>query len=250
MVLAIVCVAGNLHAAVDGTSGNIEASITLFDRILQGGFAMVPLGICSFFLFFLTFYCWKETQRKKFVPDVLIPEALRGIQQRAFQDVREQFRHSDTVLGRTLYTALAKANPSYPHGNKEKVEGVLSESLEAEENNLSQWINYLNVIASVAPMIGLLGTVSGMISAFDTMAAGGMGRPELLAGNIGEALITTATGLVIGIPAMIVYFIMRNRLNNAMIWTLQSATDMVDAIAEETNVITADALQGDPLVRS
>ena len=60
-------------------------------------------------------------------------------------------------------------------------------------------------------MIGLLGTVSGMISAFDTMAAGGMGRPELLAGNIGEALITTATGLVIGIPAMIAYFIMRNR---------------------------------------
>jgi biopolymer transport protein ExbB len=59
-------------------------------------------------------------------------------------------------------------------------------------------------------MIGLLGTVSGMIKAFQTIAAGGMGKPELLAGNIGEALITTAAGLIIAIPAMISYFIFKN----------------------------------------
>ena len=59
-------------------------------------------------------------------------------------------------------------------------------------------------------MLGLLGTVSGMIKAFQTMATGGMGKPELLAGNIGEALITTATGLIIAIPAMISYFIFKN----------------------------------------
>jgi biopolymer transport protein ExbB len=84
-------------------------------------------------------------------------------------------------------------------------------------------------------MIGLLGTVSGMISAFQTIGRGGMGRPELLAGDIGEALITTATGLVIGIPAMIAYFILRNRLNNAMIATAQAGSELIEAAETASN---------------
>ena len=79
-------------------------------------------------------------------------------------------------------------------------------------------------------MIGLLGTVSGMIGAFQTISAGGMGRPELLAGDIGEALITTAVGLVIGIPAMIAYFILRTRLDNRMMTTAQEAGRILDRL--------------------
>lgn len=189
---------------------------------------MIPLGLCSLFMFFLIFYCWKETNRQKFIPDPILPDVMISMRETAFTDAGTKLASSDSVLSRTLNQALTKANPSLPHNNKEKVELMLSESLEAEENGVGQWINYLNVIASVAPMIGLLGTVSGMISAFQTISAGGMGKPELLAGNIGEALITTATGLVIGIPAMIAYFIMRNRLNNMMIATIQAASNLVD----------------------
>ena len=77
-------------------------------------------------------------------------------------------------------------------------------------------ISYLSIIGATAPMLGLLGTVSGMIKAFQTMATGGMGKPELLAGNIGEALITTAAGLIIAIPAMIAYFIFKNNFIKSM----------------------------------
>ena len=115
----------------------------------------------------------------------------------------------------------------------EKAENLFMDNLEAEENSVSQWVTYLNVVASVAPMIGLLGTVSGMISAFQTFGRGGMGRPELLAGDIGEALITTATGLVIGIPAMIAYFVLKNRLNTAMIATAQAGSEVLDAKEEK-----------------
>jgi biopolymer transport protein ExbB len=72
-------------------------------------------------------------------------------------------------------------------------------------------INYLSIIAQIAPMLGLLGTVSGMIKAFDKIGKGGMGKPEALAGNIGEAMITTATGLIIGIPAMFFYFFLKGK---------------------------------------
>ena len=112
----------------------------------------------------------------------------------------------------------------------EKVDETVREQFELEEHNIGQWIHYINVIASVSPMIGLLGTVSGMIGAFQTMSAGGMGRPELLAGDIGEALITTATGLCIGIPAMIAYSYFNNRLNNQLVENAQRANAVCESL--------------------
>jgi biopolymer transport protein ExbB len=72
-------------------------------------------------------------------------------------------------------------------------------------------VSYLSIIAAIAPMVGLLGTVSGMVKAFNSIASQGMGKPELLADNISEALITTATGMTIAIPAMFFFFFFRNR---------------------------------------
>ena len=83
-------------------------------------------------------------------------------------------------------------------------------AMEEVTSNLTP-INYLSVIAVIAPMVGLLGTVSGMIKAFGNMASAGMGKPEVLADNISEALITTASGLIVGIPVMIIYFFFKNR---------------------------------------
>jgi biopolymer transport protein ExbB len=73
------------------------------------------------------------------------------------------------------------------------------------------FVQYLQVVASVSPMMGLLGTVSGMVKAFRNIAAQGLGKPELLANNISEALITTATGLLIAIPALMAYFYFKNK---------------------------------------
>lgn len=206
-------------------------SQNLLDLIQQGGWAMWPLGFCSLGMFFLFFYGWKESALSQFIPQSSLQQTSEQLRQRDFANALTSFQNSNTLLSRAFIHALPKARPEQPDANREKVELVLSERLEAGENQISQWINYLNVVASVAPMIGLLGTVSGMISAFQTISHGGMGRPELLAGDIGEALITTATGLVIGIPAMIGYFVLRNRLNNAMTETFQIASDLVDDLS-------------------
>ncbi|MGE9296232.1 MAG: MotA/TolQ/ExbB proton channel family protein [Puniceicoccales bacterium] len=206
---------------------------SLFELIGEGGWAMIPLGLCSIFMFFLIFYCWKETVRAKFIPDTLLGQVSGYLKARQLGDAQTALIGSDSVLARALAPALTKARPERPDANRTKIETILVENLESEENAVAQWVNYLNVVATVAPMIGLLGTVSGMISAFQTIGAGGMGRPELLAGDIGEALITTATGLVIGIPAMVFYFVMKNRLGNQMIATVQAASNLIDDLAEE-----------------
>lgn len=195
---------------------------------------MWPLGLCSLLMFFLIYHTWRETLRPRFVPDGIVLQLLEAMAARDLGAARQLMAGSRTVLARALLPALQRARPAAPDSGKAHVEASLAETLQVEDSAIGQWINYLNVVATVAPMIGLLGTVSGMIGAFQTISTGGMGRPELLAGDIGEALITTATGLVIGIPAMVAYFVMRNRLANQMTATAQTATDLVDTLAGET----------------
>ncbi|GHC12653.1 MotA/TolQ/ExbB proton channel family protein [Cerasicoccus arenae] len=227
--------ASTLYAQEGATA---EEGKSLFALIGEGGWAMIPLGLCSIFMFFLIFYCWKETVRKKFIPEGMITQASSYLQARQVSEAQMALQESDSVLSRALVPALSKARPERHDANRAKVETILVENLESEENAVGQWVNYLNVVATVAPMIGLLGTVSGMISAFQTIGTGGMGRPELLAGSIGEALITTATGLVIGIPSMVFYFVMKNRLGNQMIATVQTASNLIDVLAEESEYVT------------
>ncbi len=209
----------------------VSGSTNLFTMIQQGGWSMLPLGICSLAVLFLIFYCWIETDQKKFIPKTNLENLSQSMSSRDIKSSIEILRLKPTILSSALIPALGRVRPKMKDANRTKIETTLIENLEKEENSVGQWINYINVVAAIAPMIGLLGTVSGMIGAFQTIAKGGMGRPELLAGDIGEALITTATGLVIGIPAMIAYFILRNRLNNVMQATIQTATTLIDYLA-------------------
>jgi biopolymer transport protein ExbB len=209
-------------------------SKSLWNLIAQGGWAMWPLGLCSLIMFFLIYHTWRETKRPRFVPDPLLPQLRQALAARDVASARQMITGSRTVLASALGASLQRARPAEQDAGKAHIEASLAETLEVEDGVIGQWINYLNVVATVAPMIGLLGTVSGMIGAFQTISTGGMGRPELLAGDIGEALITTATGLVIGIPAMVAYFVMRNRLANQMTATAQTATDLIDTLSGET----------------
>ncbi len=232
-----------LHARAQETTQVAQPleNQSLWELIQQGGWAMFPLALCSLVMLFLIFYSWRETSRQKFVPDAILDRISSHLEARRVADAVEILDRHPTVLSRTLTAALVKARTDLPDANKGKIEAAFIESAENEENQIGQWINYLNVVATVSPMIGLLGTVSGMIGAFSTIASGGMGRPELLAGDIGEALITTATGLVIGIPAMIAYFVMRNRLNNIFLATAQAASLLIDYLAGEISYESTEA---------
>jgi biopolymer transport protein ExbB len=89
------------------------------------------------------------------------------------------------------------------------VESAMEEASVEEFATPYVFINYLSVIASLAPMMGLYGTVSGMVKAFNTIPAEGAGSASKLADNISEALITTATGMIVGIPAMFFFFLFK-----------------------------------------
>lgn len=209
-----------------------ESNTSLLGLLQQGGWAMFPLGLTALFMFFLIFYCWRETRLGRFVPVPLVQPLSEKLRVRDVDAARGLCTSFNSVLSRCLNGALNKARPEKADGNREKIEGSFMDNVEAEDGAIGQWINYLNVVAAVAPMIGLLGTVSGMISAFQTIGQVGMGDPSALAGDIGEALVTTATGLVIGIPAMVAYFIFRNRLNTNILKTIETGGNLIDELTE------------------
>lgn len=200
---------------------------------------MWPLGLCSLATLVLIIHASRETRRARFVSDSVLPQLNDSLSGGEVSRAIDLISSDQTVLSRILSNALPRARSTVSESDIRNVEESVAEGIEHEEAVIGQWVNYLNVVATVSPMIGLLGTVSGMIGAFQTIASGGMGRPELLAGDIGEALITTATGLVIGIPAMIAYFVLRNRLGNQVMATAQTATRLIDTLAAANNDSTS-----------
>ena len=207
-----------------------ESSSSLWTMIKQGGWAMYPLGLSSMALIYLAIHCFRETKTINFGNEPLAARIAALCRKGKLEESIATAKQDPSLLGKALALGLPKFDFEQRDESAEKINESVSETIELEDHAIGQWIHYINVIAAVAPMIGLLGTVSGMIGAFQTMSAGGMGRPELLAGDIGEALITTATGLCIGIPAMIAHSYFNNRLNNQLVETAQQAAQVVESL--------------------
>lgn len=217
----------SIHAQTTEAGDN-----SLFNMIRQGGWAMIPLALCSITLIYLIIHCLKETRSSNFGSEALAHRLADLCSSGKLAEATMAARQDPSLLGRALANGLSKLKPETEIASVEGINKRIAETFELEDNAVGQWIHYLNVVAATAPMVGLLGTVSGMIGAFQTMSSGGMGRPELLAGDIGEALITTATGLCIGIPAMIAYSYFNNRLNNALVENAQRASQVTDSLGE------------------
>lgn len=182
---------------------------TLIDQYKTGGWAMYPLTFFSIAGFGLIFYNAMAVR-----PDVILkPEATIAIDKalesldiaKAKQLCDENPAPATNIIAAGLNRV--DVNNYDPEPIKEAIEEASSEELAGP----FVLINYLSVIGSLAPMVGLLGTVSGMVKAFNVIEAEGAGSAQALAGNISEALITTASGMIVGIPAMFFFFFFKNR---------------------------------------
>jgi biopolymer transport protein ExbB len=183
-----------------------EERKTLWHTIAQGGWVMVPIALCSIATLYLIGDGIIRTSRKRVAPA------------EQEENVKTLFRNGDYV-GAYKY---CKGNPS-PLTNvlrvgigllgegKEIAEEGMTGELSKENSQMQTYISYLSVIGVCTPMIGLLGTVTGMIKAFAKLGAAGIGDPSGLSAAIGEVLVATASGLVIAIPAFMAFYFLRNR---------------------------------------
>ena len=199
---------------------------------------MHPILLCSIGTIAVSVYCFMQINQKKMMPKPLVDSLTHSMTQRDPSRAYELCQANPNTFTNTLSSALLKVNFERDIANKPSMEQAAAETLAEEETRYMIWVNYLNIFATIAPMLGLLGTVTGMIQSFDQLAAG-RAEPQDLAGGIGEAMLTTAGGLIVGIPAMFFYFFFRNRLMVAISQIQKSTTFLIDVLSGELKLTAA-----------
>ena len=182
---------------------------SLIDMYKAGGWAMYPLTLLSIGGFGLIVYNFMAVRPEPILntaATVQIDEALAAIDVEKAKTICQE---NPSPITNIIEAGMNRVDVN--NFDPEQVKEAIEESSSEELAGPFVLINYLSVVGSLSPMVGLLGTVSGMVKAFNVIEAEGAGSAQALAGNISEALITTATGMIVGIPAMFFFFFFKNR---------------------------------------
>ena len=174
--------------------------------IVKGGLVMIPLVLCSVISLAVTIerlLYWRGISSKQPV-ERMLAAVERGNLKEALSDGQE----SPLPAARVLAAGLAHRNPSYSKAMEVAAQG--------EMPILKRRLVILDTIITLAPLLGLLGTITGMISSFGIMSDTGLGQPHAVTGGVAEALIATATGLLIAILTLIPYNYFTSRAEKEM----------------------------------
>ncbi len=165
-------------------------------------------------------------RRTKMLPEPTRVRIAGLLAKRQYREVIEYTAADGSFLAQVVHAGLAEAN----HGLA-AMERAMAEACEVRTSGLLRKVELLNVIGNVAPMLGLLGTVYGMIVTFNRIVqAGGLPDPALLADGIGIALVTTFWGLVVAVPALAVYAFMRNRIDGVSAEVALAAGELLNSV--------------------
>lgn len=206
--------AGNAAAqpAADGSPASQQSLLSWTIASLGWPYVIVFLAL-SFMLVSLFVMNLLAARRETLLPQELVDEFEEKLNNKEFQAAYDLARADESVLGQMLSAGLAKLSKGY-----NKALESMQEVGEDESMKLEHRLSYMALIGNLSPMIGLLGTVQGMISSFQVIAVGGATpKPAELAGGISTALFTTLVGLLIAIPAIAAYNILRNRVTRLLL---------------------------------
>jgi biopolymer transport protein ExbB len=179
----------------------------LMAELPHGGVGIVVIGALSVLALAVVFERLANFRLVKVAPPDLADEAQALWQAGAFEQLRERVDGADSSLARILAWMVAQRHLPAP-----ALAARVADMAAAELRLQQQKAYALNVVATVAPIVGLLGTVVGMIESFHVIAFNGMGDPTLLAGGISKALVNTAAGLSVALPALALHHVFRNRM--------------------------------------
>lgn len=199
--------AANNGAAANGSGKDDQSALGWVVESLGWGYLLIFLAL-SFTLVSLLVMNLLASRRENLVPQELVDGFEEKLNEKDFQSAYDMARTDESVLGQVLSAGLAKLSRGYNRA----LEGM-QEVGEEESMKLDHRLSYMALIGNLSPMIGLFGTVHGMIKSFQVIAiAGSTPEPADLAKGISTALLTTLVGLAIAIPALAAYNILRNRV--------------------------------------
>ena len=200
----------------------------MLEFIQQGGTVMYVILAASVLALTIIFERAWSLRRVHVIPDRDLAAIERAVREGNVESALERARRSDTALGRMLRVALANAGAPR-HVLKE----IMEEVGRQEVAHLERFVGALGVIAAVAPLLGLLGTVIGMIEVFQHISLVGVGKANLLASGIAKALNTTAAGLTVAIPSLVAHRLFEARVDRFVVEIEAHALRFVELLKGE-----------------
>ena len=206
----------------------------MLEIILAGGWLMAPILLCSTLAAAIIIERFWTLRKSKVTPDGLANTvedwaARHRLDLRHITQLREE-----SPLGRVYAAALTNRTRS-----REIIKEAVEDTGRHVVHDLERFLNTLGTIAGISPLLGLLGTVIGMIKVFSAIMVSGVGDAQVLAGGISQALITTASGLTVAIPSYFFYRYFRGRVAEYVITMEEKAIKLIDCI-ERGNIAPAD----------
>ena len=225
---AAAAAAGTTEPPRDGLipTGNLLATIR------DGGILMIPLLGCSFLLAVFGIERAVSLRTSRVVPKIFVSRFVSQVESGSLGrgPALDACEENGSPAARVFAAAVRRwGRPAV------EIEQAAMDACERELNHLRRYRRVFNGVATIGPMLGLLGTVFGLIHSFnDVASAGAMGRPDLLAKGFGEALITTAMGLLVAIPAMVLHSFFTGRIDRLAIRLVEVCQQVIDAISQES----------------
>ena len=193
--------------------------------VKAGGWLMFPIIACSIIAFGIILERFWSLQNKKVIPKHLVATIWHWVKEGQLEHSKIEALSKQSALGKILATGLNNR-----HLERERIKESIEETGRQVVHELERFLNTLGTIASISPLLGLLGTVIGMIKVFNAITSSGVGDAAPLAGGISQALITTAAGLSVAIIALMFHRYFRGRVDEIVVKMEEEAIKMVDVL--------------------
>lgn len=203
----------------------------MLEMVIAGGVVMLPLLACSVVMLAIVIERFWTLQKKRIAPDNLVAQVWQWARAGTLDERRIHNLRASSPLGRVLAAGLINR-----HRERTQMKEGIEEVGRHVVFELGRYISVLGTIAAIAPLLGLLGTVIGMIRIFGAVTKVGMGDPSIMAGGISEALVATATGLLVAIPAMMFYRYFNRRVEGFVVTMELEALKLVEVLHGERPV--------------
>lgn len=200
----------------------------MLEIVQAGGWLMLPIIACSVVAVAIVLERLWTLQEKRVLPVNIANQVWEWVQHNQIEAQQVQQVHDSSAFGQVLAAGL-----SYRHAPRDVLKEAVEDSGRHAVHGLERYLNTLGTIAAISPLLGLLGTVSGMIRSFTAITTEGVGNPAVLAGGISEALITTAAGLTVAIPALIAYRYLRGRVDGLVVRIEKESMRFIEAVLHQ-----------------
>ncbi|MCB1771989.1 MAG: MotA/TolQ/ExbB proton channel family protein [Gammaproteobacteria bacterium] len=200
----------------------------MLELVKAGGWLMWPIIACSVIAMTIIIERLWIYRRRRVLPANLVAQIWKLDQGQQLTAAHIATVRKSSPLGRILAAGLVNR-----HHRRDVMKQAIEEEGRQVVHELERYLNTLGTIATISPLLGLLGTVIGMIKVFTAITSAGVGNPAVLAGGISEALITTAAGLSVAIPAVIFHRYLSGRVDKLVVGMEEQALKMVDVMHGE-----------------